>query len=106
MKQLEGNDGEDGLTYAKSQLGVRRNETTNFGILWDKAADQIAVTFPHLNVEPNKCGTLRNLASCYDPVRLAAPILLGGKSVYRHCSEPGVSWDQLLPESYQKKWIN
>ena len=55
MKQLEGNDGEDGLTYAKSQLGDRRNETTNFGILWDKAADQIAVTFPHLNVEPNKC---------------------------------------------------
>ena len=97
---------EDGLTYAKSQLGVRRNETKIFGVLWDKATDQIAVTFPHLNVEPTKRGILQKLASCYNSVGLAAPILLVGKSIYRNCWKLGVSWDQPLPESYQKKWIN
>ena len=37
---------------------------------------------------------------------LAAPILLVGKSIYPNCCELGVSWDQLLLESYQKKWID
>ena len=49
MNELEDNDAEDELTYAKSQLGVRRNETNILGVLWDKATDQIAVTFPHLS---------------------------------------------------------
>ena len=57
-------------------------------------------------IEPTKRGILQVLASCYDPVGLAASILLVGKSIYRNCCELGVSWDQPLPESYQKKWIN
>ena len=73
------------------------------GVLWNKVTDQSAVKFPHLNVEPTK---RHKLASCYDSVRLAAPVLLVGKSIYRNCCERGVSWDQTLPESYQKKWIN
>ena len=76
------------------------------GVLWDKATDQIAVTFPYLNVEPTKRGILQQLAPCYDPVELAAPILLVGKTIYRNYCELGVSWDQPLPESYQKKLIN
>ena len=28
------------------------------------------------------------------------------KSIYGNSCEPGVSWDQLLPESYRKKWMN
>ena len=82
MNELEDNDAEDGLTYEKSQLGVRRNETKILSVLWDKATNQIAVTLPHLNVEPTKRGILQKLASCYDPVGLAAPILLVGKSIY------------------------
>ena len=45
------------------------------GVLWNKVTDQIAVKFPHLNVEPTK---RHKLASCYDSVRLAAPVLLVG----------------------------
>ena len=64
----------DGLIYAKSQLEVRRNKTKILGVLWDKATGQIAVTFPHLNVEPTKRDILQTLASCYNLVGLAAPI--------------------------------
>ena len=67
------------MTYDKSQLGVRRNENKILGVLWDKPTDQIAVTFPHINVESTKCGILQKLASSYDPVGLGAPILLVGK---------------------------
>ena len=50
MNELEDNDAEDRLTYAKSQLQVGQNKTKVLGVLWDKATDQIADTFPHLNV--------------------------------------------------------
>ena len=106
MNELEDNDTEDGLTYTKSQLGVRRNETKILGVLWDIATDQIAVTFSHLIIESTKRGTLQKLASWYDPVGLAASILFVRKSIYRNCCEPGVPWNQPLSESYQKKWIN
>ena len=79
IKELEGYDTEDGLTYAKSQLGVRQNETKILGVLWDKATDQIGVTFSYLNVEPTKRGILQKLASCYNPAGLATLILLVGK---------------------------
>ena len=28
------------------------------------------------------------------------------KSIYGNSCEPGVSWNQILPESYRKKWMN
>ena len=79
IKELEGYDGNNGLIYAKSRLGDGQNETKILGVLWDKATDQIVVTFSYLNVEPTKRGILQKLASCYDPAGLAALILLVGK---------------------------
>ena len=70
------------------------------GVLWEEATDQIAVTFCHLNVEPTKRGILQKLASCFNPVGLAAPILLVGKSFYQNCYELVVLWGQPLQESY------
>ena len=58
IKELEGYDGNDGLVYAKSRLGV---------------------TFSYLNVEPTKRVILQKLASCYNPAGLATFILLIGK---------------------------
>ena len=43
IKERKGNDEEDGLTYAKSQLAVRQNKTKILGVSWDKATDQIVV---------------------------------------------------------------
>ena len=106
IKELEDNDGDNRLIYIKSWLGDRQKEAKILGVVWDKATDQIAITFPHLNVKPTKCGILQKLASCYNPVELAVPILLVGKSICRNCCELGVSWDQLLPEAYRKKLIN
>ena len=74
-------------------------------MLWDKATDQIAITFPCLNFEPTKCSTLQKLASCYNPVGLTVPTLLVGKSMHQNCCKHGVSWDQLIAHAYRKKWI-
>ena len=76
------NNSEEIQTYAKAQLGVERNETKILGLTWDKTADTLDVTFPKLEVDPTKRGILQKLASCYDPLGLVSPILLGGKSIY------------------------
>ena len=72
------NNSEEIQTYAKAQLGVERNETKILGLTWDKTADTLDVTFPKLEVDPTKRGILQKLASCYDPLGLVSPMLLGG----------------------------
>ena len=49
-------------------------------------------------------GILQKLASCYDPLGLASPILLGGKSIYREVCDLGTRWDQQLSEAMSNKW--
>ena len=74
------------------------------GISWEKAADQIAVTFLHLKVEPTKRGILQKLVSCFSSVGLTAPILLVRKSVEiavrptitRSISEEKYNWETNL----------
>ena len=98
------NNSEEIQIYAKAQVGVERNETKMLGLTWDKTADVLDVTFPKLEVDPTKRGIPQKLASCYDPLGLVSPILLGGKSIYREICELGTRWDQLLPEAVLKKW--
>ena len=104
VAELEDNHVGNDQTYAKSQLGVKPKETKILGVLWNKSTDEIAVTFPETSVASTKRGILQKLASCYDPIGLAAPILLVGKSIYRNCCDLGVSWDQPLPEDNKRKW--
>ena len=91
-------------TYAKAQLGVKRNQTKILGLTWGKIANTLDVTCPKLEIDPIKRGIFRKLASCYDPVGLVAPILFGGKLIYREVCELRTRWDQQLPEAMLKKW--
>ena len=51
VPQLEDdNNSEEIQTYAKAQLGVERNETKILGLMWDKTADTLDVTFPNLEI--------------------------------------------------------
>ena len=73
----DGNNSEEIQTYAKARLGVERNEIKILRLTWDKTADTLNVTFPKLEVDPTRRGILQKLASCYDPLGLVSPILLG-----------------------------
>ena len=64
VPQLEDdNNSEEIQTYAKAQLGVERNETKILGLMWDKTADTLDVTFPNLEVYTTKRGILQKLTS-------------------------------------------
>lgn len=95
---------EEDQSYAKSQLGVKQHETKILGLTWNKKSDTVSVSFPQFEVEPTKRGILQKLASCYDPLGLAAPIMLVGKTIYRETCELEKSWDQTLPKALLKKW--
>ena len=70
---------------------------------WDKTTDTSDVTFPKLEVDQTKRGILQKLALCYDPVDILAPILLGGKSIYREVCELVTKWDQQLLDAMLTK---
>ena len=104
VEVLEDSDPADAQTYAKTQLGVKPNETKTLGVLWNKRTDEIVVVFPEIPVEPTRQRVIRKLPSCYDPIGLVGPILLIRKLTSRDRCELGIPWDESLPDIYRKKW--
>ena len=50
------------------------------------------------------CGILKYLASVYDPLGIASPILLLGKLIFREICDLKVGWDIPLPRDVCGKW--
>ncbi len=60
--------------------------------------------FPKSRDEMTKRGVLQTLASIYDPIGIASPVTLQGKVLFRELCDIKLSWDQQLPENFQKRW--
>ena len=45
------------------------------------------------------------MAKIYDPLKLMAPITLGGKFLYRDICEAKLVWDAKLPRNLMQNWI-
>ena len=94
-------------TYADESLGARNTETSILGLKWNKKQDLISVNFlpAKETAETTKRGILRGMARIYDPLGIAAPVLLKAKTLYRQACEDNLPWDKQLPESLAKQWI-
>ena len=98
-------DAELEQSFAKQQLGVSSTESKLLGLKWKKNSDQLAVTFPAKEPEVvTKRSVLSHLASVFDPLGLAAPIVISGKFIYRSVCDSQVPWDKELPEPLLKYW--
>ncbi len=91
-------------SYAKSQLGVKKEETKLLGLIWNKTEDTIGVDFPEKQDNMTKRSVLQNIASVYDPLGIVSPTTLAGKLIYRDACDLKVPWDAVLPESLQRRW--
>ena len=98
-------DAELEQSFAKEQLGVSSTESKLLGLKWKKNSDQLAVTFPAKEPEVvTKRSVLSHLASVFDPLGLAAPIVISGKFIYRSVCDSQLPRDKELPEPLLKYW--
>ena len=103
--ELESDVNEDGeTTYAKESLGTTPSETKLLGLSWNKLDDTLSVTFPPHENEVTKRVVLRTMARIYDPLGLAAPILLTAKVIFRDICDFKLRWDADLPEQLKRRW--
>ena len=105
VKELESNLLKDGeTTYAKESLGTKPSETKLLGLGWQKDEDTLSVAFPQPEDETTKRGVLRTLAKVYDPLGIAAPILLTAKVIFRDICDQKLGWDANLPNDLRERW--
>ena len=99
---------DDTITFAKQHLGTKSSETKILGIPWDKGRDELSINMTSLKKENEitKRGTLRAMASIFDPLGIASPILLNAKLIYREICDNKLGWDKEVPQDIATKWIN
>ena len=78
------------------------------GVVWNPSDDVLGFSDPlNKNQSENESLTKRNLlksiASIYDPLGLAAPALIPGKSLFQECCRLKLSWDERLPINLVKR---
>ena len=92
------------ISYAKSQLGHSKTDTSLLGLSWDKSNDTLSVISPPTKTATTKREALSTLAKVYDPLGLVSPSTLVGKQIYREMCDAKVPWDGELPEEISKRW--
>ena len=93
-------------THAKESLVTKPSEPKLLGLGWNKSEDTLSVTFPPSQTEVTKRVALRTMAKVYDPLGLAAPILLTAKVIFRDICDSKLRWDADLPEELKRRWKN
>ena len=64
----------------------------------------LSVAVPAEKGDNSKRGILAKVARIYDPLRVASPLTLCGKLLYRDACNLKVGWDEKLPPDLAEKW--
>ena len=96
-------------TYAKTIVGTHADETKILGILWNKLNDKIEICFkPCIQSLDGEIVTKRKMLlainGIFDPLGIAAPVIIVGKIIYSEVCLLKVSWDEELPKDIQDRW--
>lgn len=80
------------------------------GLLWDLHDDTLSCDIKGLNESKGKCVTtkrtiLSEIHKIYDPIGFTCPITLIPKILLQRCWELKVTWDEVLPEEINKKYM-
>ena len=83
-------------------------ETKVLGLRWNAKDDTLKLQERHAHSTINtitKREVLRESSKIYDPLGLLTPVTIRAKIFIQELWEQGYTWDELLPENAQKKWI-
>ena len=102
-------DGVESESYAKDFVGMKPTESKILGVHWDKRKDELGVDFATCSKlglgEMTKRGVLKAMASVYDPLGIASPLLLTAKNIYRNVCEQRNAWDDPLTDDMKRTWL-
>ena len=112
-EKQNGNVFEEG-TYAKATVGTKAGETKILGMDWDTANDMIEINFSQCfekldGAVLTKIEMLSAINGIFDPLGIAAPVVITGKMLYSKVCLMKIAWDAKLPKEILdpwNRWIN
>ena len=92
---------EEGTELPSDPLSVDRVLGVRWFVKHDKLGFHISIT----DQPSTRRGILSTVASIYDPLGLAAPVILQGKQIVQDVCRDNLDWDDPLPDTIKPKWI-
>lgn len=92
-------------TASSSDVIFDPSSGSTLGMIWRPVQDQFAYRLGELSCPETKRGLLSLLASIYDPLGLIGPVVVQGKLIIQSAWKLNVNWDDQLPESLSKEWM-
>ena len=90
------------LELGSGQLPVERA----LGVQWAIESDTFGFRIVLKDQPLTRRGILSTISSVYDPLGIAAPFLLVGKSILQDLCRAKLSWDEEIGEEYRVRWEN
>ena len=96
---------EDRAAKSKESLLDKEPDTERvLGIHWNVTADSLGFKIHLQERPPTRRGILSIVSQVYDPLGLAAPVILGGKQILQELCRDQLDWDAVIPEVIHPKW--
>jgi hypothetical protein len=76
----------------------------SLGVLWNLQKDSFIFRASNEEKPFSKRGVLAMINSLYDPLGMAAPVIIKGKGLIREITRETKDWDMTLPERYREAW--
>ena len=90
------------LELGSGELPVERA----LGVQWAIESDTFGFRIVLKDQPLTRRGILSTISSVYDPLGIAAPFLLVGKSILQDLCRTKLSWDEEIGEEYRVRWEN
>ena len=74
------------------------------GVRWHVESDELGFTIKDLDRPETKRGILSTVCSLYDPLGMAAPVVLQAKNLLQDLWRARVDWDEPLTDSFLTRW--
>ncbi|XP_013164455.1 PREDICTED: uncharacterized protein LOC106115573 [Papilio xuthus] len=78
------------------------------GLTWNRSSDEFeyTVNLPPLETPVTKRRVISDIAKMFDPLGWTAPAIITAKVFIQRLWLSGIDWDQELPSSLMKDWLN
>ena len=74
------------------------------GVHWHVESDKFGFRVTIKNKPLTRRGILSTIGSIYDPLGIAAPVLLPGKKILQDLCKERADWDDEIPDIYRHRW--